>query len=280
MTDQYTSPYTRNLKDQAVSQLRVGIQGIQGIGKTWSALTFPNPTVLNLDRGLVSRIGENLNEIPLYDGKFVNEEMKVPNNNDKNIIDPARHPNRRDAVRRFLHLEGPKYKKGQTLILDSWTSLQNNFDFQQEYEPKYTIKGDIDGFAFWAAKLKYSTEIAEMLKTLEADVVVCIHESFERNEKDQITGIGPLMQGKFRDQFSCHFTDWYRQVCWSLTDSRINKAEMEIIKQYPNCIKNGMCYIWQVIKDEIFLSCKNHMKKLPEGVRYLPADYSIIKKYE
>ena len=76
MSNIYIPPSCRTLsEDTAKQQIRLGIQGFPGSGKDWSILGtpdgkqkgFPNPIVLNLDRGLGAHSQcTNIYEVPLY----------------------------------------------------------------------------------------------------------------------------------------------------------------------------------------------------------------------
>ena len=54
-----------------VPLIRLGIQAPPGKGKTYSALTFPNPVVLNFNKGLGAHTGRgDVIDVPFWDGKF------------------------------------------------------------------------------------------------------------------------------------------------------------------------------------------------------------------
>jgi hypothetical protein len=121
-----------------------------------------------------------------------------------------------------------------------------------------------------------------MIKTFECNVVVTFHETFERDKDDRIIGIRPLMQGKFVDQLSAHFTDWYRHKFIKFNDEKtgLNDKEKDILKEFaPMVVKGDSAFMWQVNKDEIALSCKTSRKTIPDGVRYIPACYEAMVKY-
>lgn len=256
MTDQkYIPSYAKSIKDEDVTQFRILLQGAAGTGKTWAATTFPNPLFLNFDRGLGAHAGKDILEIPFYDDKFINEVLKVPNDKDKNIIKPDRRPNRRDALRKFLQNEGSKFQSNQTLILDSWTAVQNSFDIQTRYEPSFNFKGQEDGFAFWQQKIEYSAEVCgEILKSLPCNVIVICHEFQEVDENNKATGkFEPLMQGGFKKQLASHFSDVYRAI-----------------------YHEGK-YVWQVGKTDKF-EAKNTCRNLPAGQVIIEANYEAWRK--
>src|SRR6266446_381603 len=150
----YIPLISQNLRSKKFSQIRLGLQGHPATGKTYSAMTFPNPFIMDLDNGLTKFAGHDINIIPFYDYDWIcNFDSKYKPSK------PGAQPNRRDAILKFLREEALKMTNEQTLILDSWTSLQTFFDQQQELEPKITKTGQIDEYAFWASKIEYSEKI-------------------------------------------------------------------------------------------------------------------------
>ena len=76
MTEEIYKPSgSINLSEsQTKPQIRLGIQGPPGSGKTWAALTFPNPVIINLDRGLGAHAGRSdVIDVPFYSGSFVDK---------------------------------------------------------------------------------------------------------------------------------------------------------------------------------------------------------------
>src|SRR5947207_118056 len=114
-----------NLKDVQFPQLRVGLMGDPGTGKTYSALTFPNPILAEFDHGLTAFCGKDITVIPFYDSSWVTEYGFPRKDNTK-------QPNRRNAFIKWLNTEAIKLEEGQTLIIDSWTSVINAFWDQQK----------------------------------------------------------------------------------------------------------------------------------------------------
>lgn len=258
------------LKDKP--QKRVGIQGYGGTGKTWSALTFPNPIVLNLDRGLGAHIGRaDVMEIPFYLPAFCGGPNQL-----------------KDKLLLWLEKEAVKLKPNQTLVFDGCTSLQNAYHkwFADNQMSFLTRGGKVDDFAEWAVKRKYYAEIMELFKTLQCDVVFIAHEADKKDKDGSYTGkIRPLLSGSFGDELLNHFTDWFRQITFDKPDltQEIKPATLaafgmnskECIEMCNSFPRNTL-YVWQTDSDSIFDGKCSSLVNFP---RYLKADYSSFLKY-
>src|SRR5438477_3448518 len=166
-----------NLKDVTETLIRMGIIGEAGTGKTTATLTFPNPIVTNIDNGLQTFIGRNIIQIPFHEHDFVSKILN------RSATVRAATPNRRDAFLTCIREEAIKLESDQTLIVDSWTTLQDAFDVQTALDPAYTKEGKIDDFDFWARKLDFSRDVLTYLMSLKCNVIVIFHEQKERDKK-------------------------------------------------------------------------------------------------
>lgn len=259
----YTPPNTTTLETKKFSQIRLGIQGYPKTGKTTSALTFPKPIVLdfdnNVDAANAVAAGKSLDEItlvPFYSPAFV--DTLVP----KRTFAGAA-PNRRDALTKWLREHAFKLEPDQTLVLDSWTMVQNAFDQQTGYEPAVSRTGAEDKFVFWKRKIEYAQELCEILKSINCHVVVTFHETIERDDEGRPTGkLRPAMQGQFADQLAGNFTNWFRQQALSRHKDP-NNTKSEVI---------GTDYVWQTSADNI----ANCGTKLIGIRRIVPAKYDVF----
>lgn len=270
----------------AITPIRLMILGPPGVGKTFSALTFPNPIYGDLDNKLkgyrVWRPDHAFPVFPFWSRDFVEGVMKVGNVNGR--IDPKYGPNVRDAFKKWLTEDGPKLAQDSTFVLDSWTSLQNFFDIQSQLPHEQVISpktGKPDGFAFWGDKLKYCVEILKLLTNLKCNVVIICHEMPERDEDNRIIGIKPLMQGSGKDQMGKDATDVFRQRVLTKDTKGIpgyeNKGESGNFVPPEGCSFNerGEAYVWQTCKDQHFqIACKSN----PFFPNYVPATYESFGK--
>ena len=245
------------------SPIRLGIMGVAGSGKTFSALTFPNPVVLDLDNKLGGYREANpavsFPVLPFWNREFVEGTLKVINNTKTRTIDTSYPHNVRDAVDKWLTSEGPKLTPEQTLIVDSFTALNDGFANQTNlpWEVEYSRSGEIDGFAFWKKLLAYNSRICTLLKALPCNVVAIFHELPDRNENGTIMGLKPLLQGQSADKCPGYFTDFYRQRVFTKDNPGPFKIEDP----------KAQVYAWQTCKDKYFqIACKS---------RHLIPDYVV-----
>lgn len=264
-----------SLKDLPTQPIRLGLQGPPGSGKTWAALTFPNPIIWNLDNKLVgykNKYPDSNIQVVNPTKKLIVDQLKVSNMGFNKPNNPNAEINIRDGFKKWIDLFGPQLTNNMTLVIDSWTSLQNWFGIQTQkpHEKSITKQGEEDRFYFWKFKLNYSVEITEQLKTLQCNVVVICHETIERDEEGRATGkLRPLMSGQFADQLAGQMTDFYRQIPMPKLDHRTGK---------PNLIENGepikedIEYVWQTQSDNMFIACRS-IDNLPKFIR---ANYSSL----
>ena len=110
--------------------IRLGLQGDPGTGKTTAAATFPNPIFLDFDNQLTSLAErKDILRVPFYDKNFVKDVLKV---NPVNGVNDSRN-----GLIKWLANELHKFTQEQTIVLDSWTAMQDAFDNVKEQEPVY-----------------------------------------------------------------------------------------------------------------------------------------------
>lgn len=248
----YIPSIAKPLSDTEQPPLRVAIQGASGSGKTYSAVTFPNPIVADFDGGLTSlkATRPDIVTIPFYSDAFIR----------------SKGVNRRDYFKAFLEQEAVKLTREQTLIVDSWTTLQIAFDIQTEKEPVYTKGGSVDEFAFWGRKKDWSRDICQALLALSCNVVVTFHEQQQRDSAgNPTTKLEPVMQGSWSQQLPIFFSDWFRQ---SATTERKKLAD-------GTEVAGATLYQWQT-KPNSIANCKSRLSNLPALV---PAHFDSLKAY-
>lgn len=248
-------------------QIRLGLQGYAGTGKTWSALTFPNPIVLNLDRGLGSHMGRaDVLEVPFYDPSFSNL-----NTLKENMI-------------AWIEKDGSKLTVEQTLIVDGNTSIQNAYHrWWKANQYNYMTKsGQVDDFAQWRLKKDYFAEILENLKYLKCNVIYIMHETAQKDKEGGYSGkIRPLLTGQFGDEIINHFTDCFRQHAMEKPKSPTLqswgcKTQEEFDSMWQGAIKDNTIFYWQTMSDNVFDAKASSLVNFPS---LIPATYNHIKKY-
>lgn len=272
----YIPPGARTLDSIVdVPQIRLGIQGAPGEGKTFSALTFPNCIVLNVDRGLGAHAGrKDVVEIPIYDIEFIKK------------LHP-KNPNKRDAILEWMKKEATKLSKEQTLIMDSGTSIESAFDMQERLEPVTSSTGVTDTYAFWRHKLEYFDELFDILFALRCNIVWCSHEQVDRDKKGELNGkLKPLLSGQYADKIVGKFTDWFRQHASDKPKNIEEDIKPNILKahgmtqkeyrEWCNSFPRNTLYYWETESSDIFSGKCSSLVNFPQ---YIPAHYDSFIKY-
>ena len=276
----YTPPNCRTLEVATKQQIRLGIQGFPGTGKTWAALTFPNPIVLNLDRGLGAHQGrKDVIEIPFYLPSFSGHKTEL-----------------KDKLVSWMDTEGKKLTINQTLVIDGCTTIQNSYHtwFAANQHLFLTKAGKVDDFAEWQVKKKYFGELHEAFKSLACDVIFIAHES-ERPDKPTTVGqpgtysgkIRPLLTGAFGDEIVSHYTDWFRQHASdkptdysTITPAALNSWGMRSIDEFKAMcatFPRNTIYYWQTDSDDKFDGKCSSLINFPH---FIPANYGSFQKYQ
>jgi hypothetical protein len=281
MSDIYIPPNCSTLAtNKQKQQIRLGIQGFPGTGKTWAALTFQNPIVLNLDRGIGAHQGRSdVIEIPFYKSEFSGGKATL-----------------KDRLIQWLEREGPKLTANQTLIVDGLSSLEIAYHqwFAANQQNFITKGGKVDDFAEWQVKKKYFGEFCEMLKSFSCDVVLLAHEA-ERADKPSTVGqpgtysgkIRPILTGAYGDIIVRDYTDWFRQhAADKPTDFSAIKPELLAawgmkstaeFKTMCDTFPRNTIYFWQLEGDDKFDGKASSLVNFP---RFVPANSGSFAKYQ
>lgn len=262
-------------------QIRLGIQGAPGDGKTFSALTFPNPVPINLDRGLGAHQGrKDVIEIPLWRNDFVNKLVPISGGKVQ----------RKDAIIKWLTTEAVKLTAEQTLVLDSTTQLQYIYHqwFDEHPELKIGRKGTENAFAEWGYKLDFFGEVYEIIKNLSCNIVSISHEQDDYDETGTKCGVKALITGSFSGAIASHCTDWFRMICVAKPKDDNTKASVlakycqgseSMLKEFIDSTSANMqCfYLWQTQSDNIF---KAKVGSLIQPPKFIIANYTSFSKYK
>jgi hypothetical protein len=198
----YSPPGSTKASAIISPQIRLLLMGKPCSGKTWAALTAPNPIILDIDNGTTSVRKKNPNAtiLPFYDPEWCRK-------NCANVSEARR------AIKWWLNAEGRKVPKGYTIVIDSLSSWQDSFHIEQEKTPKITKGGDEDSYFLWSEKVKYFRDCHFIISSLAAHVIVTCHE---REIRDDKTGtllgkVLPFMSGQFADYMPRYYTDVFHQ---------------------------------------------------------------------
>src|SRR5512139_265866 len=218
---------------------RVGIQGRPKTGKTWSALTFPNPFILDIDNNIPRNhpAFKNVRTAPFCNVEWIRTNFPKANG--------VKHI----AIAQWLMAEGNKFGVDQTLILDSVTFLGNYFDAYYQEHPIYSGKGVEDKFAPWRYKVKYFTDLHDLIRGLTCNFIAIIHETNEYDDEGTVIGIKPLLTGQFGDQIAGHYCEWFRQIV------------------EEDKISGKLSFLWEVKSKKLSCAGGNILSLLPLDVR-------------
>ncbi len=275
----YTPPNCKSL-DQLTDepQTRVLLQAPPFSGKTFSAMSWPNPVVLDFDQKLGAHAGRSdIIQVPFYDGRFCDSIVRRDG-----LQCP---PNKRDSLLKWLTMEAPKLAKNQTLVIDGSTAVEAAFHMQYNLAPILTRSGEKDGFAEWRMKDTYFGELAMSLKSVSAHVIYICHEAPERDKQGELTGqVKPLMTGQFGDKLASHFTDCFRVLPFQkpVGDEQLKKfrekfrIDLETEKEWLSSGTDKTFWVFQTQSDEYAKCGTSSLVNCP---KFILADYKSFSKY-
>jgi len=201
---------------------RLLLQGEGGTGKTIASATFPNPIYLELENTLdqhkdtlkaIHGINvEDIKRVPFWREEFVVGYLQKEMNKTGTSAKVAGVLNRRDAILHWIQIYAIKLPPEVTLIIDSWTRIQEAFDHWTEANPVMTKGNEVDKFDFWRRKQAYSEKICSVIEKLPCNLVVICHEMPEWADGAPTGKILPLQQGGFQGKLKTYFPDVYRSV--------------------------------------------------------------------
>ena len=175
----------KNAKNLIASDVKLSaaIYGKSGTGKTTFGASFPKPFFLDIDGGLLSVRGQDINYVDLTPGRGVT------------------WPNILDAI-----AEG---KKGdyESIIVDSLTGLADLcMESVLQLNRRSGQKPNFDDWAAYANKIK--DFIVRLLASGKNTLLIC-HEA---PDKDELTGhvwMLPAVQGQMKSRISNYFDEFY-----------------------------------------------------------------------
>ncbi len=224
------------------------ILGAPFTGKSTAAGTFPNPVFLDFDHKAPA--GKTI--VPFWDDAFCDKYKKR--------YATTATANRSGALIAYLSTELRNFPKDCTIILDSMTAVEAAFHHQIEKVEPLPISpksGKPDAFYVWKEKLAFFGGLLSVLKTYAGNVIVIMHEQYERDEDGKLTStIKPLMSGSFVDSIAAHFTSIFRQR----------------IETVPN---KPAAYVWDVLPTKAY-PCNN---ALGITTPVLPATYESLIRF-
>lgn len=263
-------------------QIRLGIQGFGGSGKTFVALTFPNPVVMNLDKGLGAHYGRaDVVDVKFGDPNLIDKLVPRANKQDQ--------PYFKEAITKWLDTEAKKLSPEQTLVEDSTSQMERYYHswYAKNKDMFRGTSGRNNSRAEWGEKIKYFDEIFELNKQLSCDVVTLVHEMNDRDDTGSISGLRILITGSVADRIVKEYTDWFRCISVAKPKSDMEKSNFlakycdgkqatmdEFVKSTP--AEYHAIHILQTQGDDFFKAKCSSFLNLP---KFVVANYNSLSKY-
>ncbi len=274
------SKFLSELED---SQVRIGFQAPPFEGKTYAALTWPNPVIASFDGKVTAHLHRNdVPILPFYNPGYVDSLVRRESS--------AFKPNRKDALTKFLDTEGQKLSHEQTLILDGCGGIETAFhEWYKDREDALarTKKGDIDKFVQWNLKKDYFDELWNAVRSLKCDVIFICWEQVDRSEDGSLNGkIKPILTGQAGDRLGGNFTDWFAVMAISKPSGQEQRQKLkdwakisdstleEWISSTPSDYQ--AIHLFQT-QDDNLRSCGS--SSLHGCPKYIVANYTTFNKY-
>ena len=263
---------------QSIQQIRLGIQGYPGVGKTYNSASFPNVVFANFNRGLGALSGrKDIIEVPFY--KMASRQTM------------------KDFYVKWLETEGARLVSSQTLVEDCLSDLSTYYHLWfKDNESTIAVgkNGRYNDYAEYQEKVKYFEEIANLHLGLKCNVILLCHE-VERPDKPTTIGqpgtysgkIRPLVSGQTGDNIGGAYTDWFRQHCAQkpadfskITDESLASWGLKTQKEFKemcDTFEGPTIYYWQTMGDDLFNAKKGSL--IGTCPKYIPANYNSFLKY-
>jgi AAA domain len=262
----FTPTYAIPLNKVAASAHRIVIQGAPGTGKTTACLTFPNLTVIDIDKKLDGHRHRNdVNVLPFYDSKWVNETLGRSVNPAWGGFGSGQNYRMHDAVLKYVQTEGRHFLPEQNLLIDSGSLLDSALNVYYDTNP-ITSKGSKDREASddkratWQARRIFWDTLAASLLQLNCGVIITFHEAYPQDADGKILGkILPAVQGSFKEVIQGRFSGWFRQVT---------------IADIKDPLKTQ--YMWQVKPDSTCNAGSTYPKLMNDPRVFVPAHYNSL----
>lgn len=192
LTINYKDKALANAKDITVTAIKSLIWGPPGSGKTKIAATFPNPHFVDLDDGMLTVRGQDINYVTITaqettDPDFLAMCAEMP---PLKKGTPYHQQSRFEKAQIAIQYYANKLTANQTLVIDSLTFYsQSAFDHIMEVEkPK-------DNRQVYGAAQKLISATLDILKDRPCNVVLLAHVKTNIDEHGNITTIVPQTTG-------------------------------------------------------------------------------------
>lgn len=223
-----------NLRNwQPGALVQVLVYGKFKTSKTWGALTFPRPVVMDFDRGIAT--GRNPEFVRQYGLRDIEYEQFTETKMSKGVV--VTHNAFDDACRYFDKMMAPdKRDTFDTWVIDSGTTL-SEFALNKAIvlmgnkslgTTSKTHQEALNTGVIYPKMQDYGSErsmvkqFIDMVKGSGKHVVFICHEKEVTDDDGTVTAIGPLLTGKGMTEIPLKFDEVY--------NVRVRKSGLEIIR--------------------------------------------------
>lgn len=193
-------------------------------GKTWGALTFPRPNVIDFDHGIKTLLNPEF--VKQYGVKQVQYFQPIRNLDSKGV---PKDYNAFDAACKYFDdwMVAGKREQFDTWVIDSVTTLidagtdkaimllgSNTFKGagSQTYKEAQQTGLVVPKLQDYGAERSMTEQFVRMLLDSGKHVVVICHERVKTDSQGTVEGIGPLLTGKSQQDIPIMFDEVYRLV--------------------------------------------------------------------
>lgn len=254
--------YIKKTETQGSGVRAIALIGAANSGKTWAAATFPNPLFVDFDKKLPRHLTTPVSSLPFWDEVFLAEvikEEKLAASTKIGGIVASSH-----VFLAWITKVAPSIPEDVTLVIDSWTMMQQLLDRVLNATKKQNSAGEVDTREYYARKATLSTEVLAALKNLKCQHVVIFHESKDMKSDGSPSGkLNPLMAGSLKESLPQNFTHWIRQTA----EENKTTKEIEYLWQIkPNNECNCNCPEPHLLAQPKLMKVKAHYDSLLPNV--------------
>lgn len=257
--------------DQVTSTdlVRLLLIGPGGWGKTYSTMSFPNPTYVDADNNMCPEVkSRGFPVLPLWNPDWVEAAAVELNKSGPPIVAAkAAREFPLNFLIAFLHKEAKKFTADQTVVFDILTVLADMCQKQIELCHKEEIKKN--SYARWSLFADWMLSFHELIKLMKCNVIVIAHEQEIRDdESGKLLGRKWLLDGKkFSNRMTSFYNNVFRQT--KITEDRV-KTSVGIGAPFNPNAEVETSWWWQVQADNVFEYARTTIRTQK---KFVPADF-------